>query len=330
MIVTRRRISGALAGASLLAALPRAARAAFPDRPIRVIVPFAAGGNADLVGRILGQRMSERLGQPVVVENRAGAGGSVGAEAVARSAPDGYTLLIGSNGPLTVNPILQPRLGYDPLTAFRPIGMANRVAHVLAIGPAMRDVDSLPAFIAATKARPGQIGVGTPGAGSAAHFTLESFAAASGAATVHVPYRSGGALLPDLMAGNLPAAMVELSSILPPHREGKVRILAVAAAARSPQLPDVPTFSEAGVRDFTAASYVGLLAPTGLPREAEAKLTEAFAAALTDPLLRERMESSGGEVVSGAETTPDGFAAFLREELARARATAAHAGIKPE
>ncbi|WP_431282882.1 Bug family tripartite tricarboxylate transporter substrate binding protein [Humitalea sp. 24SJ18S-53] len=324
-MTTRRHI---LTGLALAAALPAAAQTAFPDRPIRLVVPFAAGGNADLVARVLSQRMSERLGQPIVVENRAGAGGSVGAEAVARAAPDGYTLLIGSNGPLTVNVLVQARLGYDPLTAFRPIGIANRAVHVLVVGP--NQPQTLAAFIAAAKARPGTIGVGTPGAGSAAHLTLELFNAATGAETTHIPYRSGGALVPDLISGSLPAAMVELSSVLPLHREGRARVIAVASAERIPQVPEVPTFIQAGVPDFLAASYVGLLAPAGISPAVEARLTAALAAVLTEDFVKERFESTGGIVVTGPETTPDGFATFLREELVRARRAADLAGLKPE
>ncbi|PZW48322.1 tripartite-type tricarboxylate transporter receptor subunit TctC [Humitalea rosea] len=335
MTMSRRQ---ALAGLSLaalpLATLPRSAQAAgYPDRTIRVVVPFAPGGNADLVARILCQRMGERLGQTMVVDNRAGAGGSVGAEVVARAAPDGYTLLIGSNGPLTVNVLLQANLAYDPLTAFRPIGIANRATHVLVVGPArppLTQPQTMAEFLARAKADPGGMGVGTPGAGSAAHLTLELFNVAAGIQTNHIPYRSGGALVPDLIAGNVPAAMVELSSVLSLHRDGKAKILAVAANTRASQLPDVPTFAEAGVPNFLAASYVGLLAPAGIPADVEARLASAFAAALTDDLLKTRVDESGGVVVTGPDTTPDGFATFLREELGRARRAAELAGLKPE
>lgn len=318
-----------LAAMPLLAAtLPRSLRAqSWPERPIRLVVPFAPGGNADLVGRAVGQLLGERLRQTVIVENRAGAGGSVGAEVVARSPADGYTLLVGSNGPLTVNPLVQARLGYDPLTSFRPIGLANRVVHVLVVGPGLR-VATVAEFVA--RSRTASAGVGTPGIGSAAHLTLELFNAASGAGATHIPYRSGGALVPDLVGGNLPAAMVELSSVLPVHREGKVRILAVAGAARAPQAPEVPTLAEAGVPGVIASSYVGVLAPAGIPAAVEQALAAALASALADPGLRERFEASGGELVTGVETTPDGFAAFLRAEAATARRAAELAGLKPE
>src|SRR5512144_2524164 len=230
MPISRRAVIASLGAVSALALSPRAAFAKYPERPIRLIVPFAAGGNADIVGRIVGDRISSALGQPVVVDNRGGAGGSIGAEAVARAAPDGYTLLTGSNGPLTVNPFVQAKLGYDPLNDFVPVGLANFAPHAIVLH------DSVPAktvaeLVALSKTQ--QVTLGTSGVGSASHLTLARFNAATGANIVHVPYRGGGALVPDVLAGTVSGAMTEMSTLLQHHNKGKVRILAIAWPKRS-------------------------------------------------------------------------------------------------
>ncbi|MBP0492570.1 Bug family tripartite tricarboxylate transporter substrate binding protein [Pararoseomonas indoligenes] len=312
-----------------LALLTRPALAAWPERPIRVVVPYAAGGNIDVVSRLLAPALTERLGQPVVVDNRPGAGGSLGAEQVARAAADGYTLLAGSNGPITVNPLVQARLPYDPLRDLVPIALVNAVPLVLIAGGANPPA-TLAAAVAESRAKPGGFTVGTPGAGSTAHLALELFNNASGAALMHVPYRGGGAVVPDLIAGNIRAMFVELSTALPLHKEGKGRILAVASRARVPQLPEVPTFTEAGVKDFTAASYCGLLAPRGTPGAVLSGVRDAVAAATADAAIRVKLEGMGSEVASGAEQTPDGFLAFLRRQAEDARRAADIAGLKPE
>ena len=230
MPISRRTLIASLGLGSAATLLPRQAFAAYPDRPIRLIVPFAAGGNADIVGRIVGERISNALGQPVVVDNRGGAGGSIGAEAVARATPDGYTLLVGSNGPLTVNPFVQAKLGYDPLKDFAPVALTSYVPHAIILGNKV-EAKTLPDLIALSKKE--QISIATSGVGSATHMTLERFKAATGANVVHVPYRSGGALMPDLIGGSIQAAMTEFSTALPLHKGGQAHIVAVASAKRS-------------------------------------------------------------------------------------------------
>ena len=323
----RRTVLRALGSASVLALLPRAVLAAFPERPIRLVVPFAPGGNADIVARLVGAGMAEALGQPVVVENRAGAGGSIGAESVARAAPDGYTLLTGSNGPLTVNPFVQAKLGYDPLKDFAPVGLTSTVAHALIVNAAV-PAKTLPELIALSKQQ--QVGVGTAGIGSATHLTLERFNAQTGAKLLHVPYKGGGALLPDLIAGTIQGAMTEFSSALPHHRGGKARFVAVASARRSALAPEVPTMIEGGVKDFTAASYIGILAPAGTPAEAMARLQAALAAALNAPKTQERFRELGAEGASPELMTAAGFGNFIRAEFERSREAAQIAGLKKE
>ena len=326
-MTSRRQVLAA--GAVILASGRAAAQAAWPDRPVRVIVPFAAGGNADTIARLLQPRLQEKLGQPVVVENRPGAGGGVGADAVAHARPDGYTLLIGSNGPLSVNPVVQAHLPYDAAKDFAPVAMAMQVPHCLVVQPnaPYRTVSDV---VEASKRTPDGFGIGTAGVASATHLSLEAFKARTGANLLHVPYRGGGAAIPDFIAGNLPMLFTEFSTALPLHNDNKARIVAVASAERLAALPDVPTMIEQGVVGFTAGSYVGLVATAGTPPEAMRKLGEAMAAIVREPEFRRRMEAMGGEAASGALATPDGFASYIAADLAGSRVIARSANIRVE
>ena len=327
MSLSRRTVLTSGAGAATLALLPRAALAAFPERPIRLVVPFGPGGNADIVARIVGERMADALGQPIVVDNRAGAGGSLGAEVVARAAPDGYTLLTGSNGPLTVNPFVQAKLGYDPLKDFAPVGLTSQVAHAIIVHPSLA-AKTTQELVALSKTQ--QVGVGTSGIGSATHMTLERFNAQTGARLLHVPYKSGGSLLPDLLAGNIQGAMTEFSTALPHHKSGKARFIAVASARRSPLAPDVPTMIEGGAKDFTAGSYVGILAPAGTPADVVARLQAALAKAMASDKVIERMRDLGADIATADTMGSAGFSAFIRAEYERMRQAAQIAGLKKE
>jgi tripartite-type tricarboxylate transporter receptor subunit TctC len=327
MTISRRSLIAAAGLSSLAGLLPRSAFAAYPERPIRLIVPFAAGGNADIVGRLVGEQMGQALGQPVVVDNRGGAGGSIGAEAVARATPDGYTLLVGSNGPLTVNPFVQAKLAYDPLKDFAPVALTSYVPHVIILYAGV-EAKTLPELIAASKKK--EVAIATSGVGSASHMTLERFKAATGANFNHVPYRSGGQLMPDLIAGNIQAAMTEFSTALPLHKGGKARILAVASAKRSQLAPDIATFIEGGVKDFTAASYIGILAPTGTPAEIVAQLQKAIATGLSGGVAPERLRGMGSEIATAEQMTPQGFGAFIRTDYEHMREAAKLANIVPQ
>lgn len=324
-IASRRTL---LAGAALLAA-PRLARAAaWPDRPVRWVVGYAPGGNADLVARTVAPALSERLGQPVIVENRAGAGGSVAATALARARWDGASIMIGSNGPLTVNPVVQANLGYDPLRDFLPVGLIVRTPLAFAVNRAqpMRD---LAALIATAKADPGRLAFGTPGVASTGHLTLEMFNATAGTEITHAPYTGGGALVADLVSGTLAGACVEISTLLPLARDGAVRLLAVTAERRARATPEVPTCTEAGLPGFTAASFIGVVAPAGAPPEVIATLSRALAAVTADSAIREKLEQTGSEVAPAGDATPEGFAAFIRREAAWTRTAAEKAKIRP-
>jgi tripartite-type tricarboxylate transporter receptor subunit TctC len=324
MPISRRAL---LTGMGSLALMPRAAFAAYPERAIHLIVPFAAGGNADIVGRLVGDQMSKALGQPVVVDNRGGAGGSVGAEAAARAQPDGYTLFVGSNGPLTVNPFVQAKLPYDPLKDFAPIALTSYVPHVLILSGKV-EAKTLAELIADSKKTP--LNIATSGVGSATHMTLERFKAATGAGITHVPYRSGGQLLPDLIAGNIQGAMTEFSTALPMHKGGKARIIAIGSKQRSKLAPEIATFIEGGVKDFTAQSYIGILAPAKTPAPVIAQLQKAIAGGLASGPAPDRLREMGSEIATPEQMTTEGFAGFIKADYADMRAAAKLANITPQ
>lgn len=325
----RRRV---LLGSALTAGIPAIpaarAQARFPDRPIRIIVPFAAGGNVDLQCRILAERMTQMFSSPVVVENRTGAGGALGAELVARAAPDGYTLLGGSNGPLTVSPAIRRDLPYDPLKDFAPIALTSRVPMVLAASRRL-PVGTLQEFIAHAKANPGRVSIASSGAGSSSHLVIIGFGMATGTEFVHVPYRGASATVPDLIAGTVDAVMTEVPNIAAAHLAGEVRILGVAAATPSPLVPAVPTFAQAGVPDFIAFSFCGLLAPARTPAAVLETLNRAVVTALGEPAIQRKFADLALEIPTGAsEMTPQAFAGLLERELASARRVAMAARIE--
>ena len=327
MTISRRKLIVTLGLGSAATLLPRAAFAAYPDRPIHMIVPFAPGGNADIVGRIVGERISSALGQPVVVDNRGGAGGGIGAEFVAHATPDGYTLFVGSNGPLTVNPFVQAHLAYDPLKDFAPVALTSYVPHCIILNNNV-PAKTLQDLIVLSKKQP--VNMATSGVGSATHMTLERFKAATGANITHIPYKSGGALMPDLMGGSIQAAMTEFSTALPLHKGGKARIVAVASAQRSKLAPDIPTFIDGGVKDFTAQSYIGILAPAGTPPAIVAQLQKAIAAGLDGGPAPDKLRAMGSEIATPVQMTPAGFGAFIKADYEHMKEAAKLAGIVPK
>lgn len=326
-VPNRRRAVHALSALLAAAALPlRAHGADYPDRAIRFVVPFGAGGNVDGVGRLLAAAMGPLLGQAIVVDNRAGAGGSLGAGVVAQGPADGYTLLVGSNGPLTINPFVQAKLAYQ-LQDFAPIALAGVVPHVLIVHNDL-PARTLQELIALSQQ--GAVSCASSGIGSATQLTMERFNALTGARLLHVPYRGGNSLVPDLLGGATQAASMEFSTALPLHKAGKARIVAIASAQRSPLAPELPTFIEGGARDFTAQSYVGLLAPARTPAPILRKLEAAAGEALAAPALVERLQGLGLSAASAAERGPAGFEALLRADYARSREAVRIAGIRPE
>lgn len=309
MMPTRRMVL-----ATALAA-PTVARAqGFPDRPVRLMVPFPPGGNVDFTARLLAPALSASLGQPVVVENRGGAGGIVGTEAVARSRPDGTLVLLGSTGPMSLFPVAMQTLPYDTLRDFAPIGIAYRVPIVLMVGRQV-PARTLAEFVALAKASAGGLSAGSAGIGSGAHLAIEMFNAGSGAGIVHVPYRGTGPAHSDLIAGTIPVVFDQLSSALPLQADGRARILAIASAARSPLLPDVPTLREAGLVEPELSTTLGLLAPAHTPEPIIGKWRDALVAAMADATVRERLVTLGAQIPPAAEITPARYAAVIREEM---------------
>jgi len=305
------------------------ALAAFPDRPVRIVVPFAAGGNGDLMARLAAPRMSDRLGQPVVVENRAGAGGSAGAEVIARARPDGHNLLWGAGGPLVNSPLLTLNPRYDPMRDFAAVGLMSLMPMVLVVrsGLPARNLSELVDY---SRRNGGGVTVGTSGVGGANHVPLELFKAATGANLVHVPYRGGGAAAPDLVAGNVDGLLTEFSTVLDLHREGQARILAITSERRAPLLPDVQTFIEFGLPDFVFFTFSGLWAPVATPEDVLGRLQAALAAATNDPAVTGRLAALGAEAAGPAQQTPAGATAFLQNEITRSRRAIELAGISPE
>ena len=328
MKVSRRALLASLAAAPAATLLPKTLFAAdYPDRPIHLIVPFAAGGNADVVGRLVGDQIGKGLNQTVVVENRGGAGGAVGAEYVAHAAPDGYTLLVGSNGPLTVNPFVHAQLTYDPLKDFAAVALTSYVPHALIMSNKV-EAKTIAEVIAMGKKTP--VTVATSGVGSATHMTLERLKAATGANFTHVPYRGGGAMMPDLIGGTVNGAMTELSTALSLHKGGKAHIVAIAATHRSKLATDIATFDESGVKGFVAQSYIGILAPAKTPADIIAKLQNAVEKGLSSGSpAAERLVNLGAEVATAEQMTSKGFAEFIRIDYEAMREAAKLAGIKP-
>jgi len=301
----RRRLI-ALAGAGLMAAAllaPAAASAqAWPAKPIKVVVNFPPGGAADQLARLVGQPLSEALGQPVVIENRGGANGNIGGEAVARSAPDGYTLLMSSGGMVSVNPHLYQKMPFDPAKDLVPVAAAARVLVYLVERPELPP-KNVQEFIAYLKARPGKLSYGSPGVGSSPHLAGEMFKSQTGTFATHVPYRGAAPALQDLLAGQIDFYF-DPGIALQQVKAGKLRLLAVGSPKRSPLFPDVPTLDEAGLKGFDADTVFGFYAPAGTPQPVVAKLNAEINKVLAMPAVQERIAQLGGEAAPG---TPEAF-----------------------
>lgn len=279
--------------ASLLLSVCASAQT-FPTKPIRLVVTYPPGGGADLMARLVAPKMAETLGQPVVVENKPGASGQIGAGEVARSAPDGYTLMLDAMS-YAVNPSLYPKLPYDPAKAFTPIAVIVQFPNMLVVTPgfAVKDVKEL---VAAAKAKPGTIAFASSGNGSAQHLSGELFRQRTGVDITHIPYKGGGPALNDVMGGQVPVFFANMASGLQHVKGGKLRALAITGAKRSPALPDAPTMAEAGVPGYEVYEWNAIFAPAGTPAPVIAKIADAIAMAVQSPEFRERVASLGGEL----------------------------------
>jgi len=284
----------------------------YPDRPIRVIAPFPAGGLADVLARAVGDEMSKSLGQPVIVENRAGAGGNTGADAVAKAAPDGYTLLMSSAGILTANQFLYAKMPFDAETAFVPVSNVASMSMLVVVNPKV-EAKTLKEFVAIAKAQPGKINFGSPGIGTTGHLGLAMLMHAAGVKITHVPYRGAAPAVTDLLAGQIDGVVDNPPTVIAHIQSGKLRPLAVAARERMALLPDVPTAAEQGVANYNASSWFGVAAPAGTPPAIVARLHQAIAAAVRTTVMQERFGKSGARLLGNS---PQDFAAQIRAERA--------------
>jgi tripartite-type tricarboxylate transporter receptor subunit TctC len=295
---------------SVLLCLPMLVHAQFPERPIRIVVPFAAGGNIDLTARSISTGMSEALGQPVIVDNKPGAGGMVGAEAVARAAPDGYTLLLASTGSLASAPALYPKLGFDPTNDLAPSRSITRVPLILVVNPKLQ-VKTLADLIALAKSRPGTLTMASTGNGTSNHLAGELFQRMSGTKLIHVPYRGSSPALNDLLGGQVDLMFDNIPTSLSFVRSGKLLALGVTSASRSSALPQLPTLTESGLAGFEASTTTGLMMPAATPRDVAMRIHAALAKTLELPSVREGLVQMGADV---SNLAPEAFSALMRDE----------------
>ena len=290
--------------------------AGYPEKAVTMIVPYPAGGSSDMVARIMSAKVNERLGQPVVIDNRAGANGAIGATMVKRAAADGYTMLVAAIGVYAINPFLQKGLQYDPVKDFDLLTLAVRAPNVLVMNPAM-PAKNVSEFIGYLKKLPGKVTFASSGAGSSDHLTAALFWQRTGTSGLHVPYKGGAPAIIDLLGGHADASFQNINAILQHVRAGKLKALGITADKRAPVLPQVPTMAEGGVKDVVVSSWQAVAAPKGLPKDVKSTLHAALVGALNDAQNRQRMTELGFDVVASA---PEEFDKFLAQELARWKA----------
>jgi tripartite-type tricarboxylate transporter receptor subunit TctC len=304
--------------------LPAAAQT-YPNRPVRIVAPFPAGGGLDLVSRALGQRLSTALGQSIIIDNRSGADGMIGTEQVAKAAPDGYTLLISSTGPMVINPALNIKMPYDTLRNFAPITLVVVQPLCLVVHPSL-PVKSVKELIALAKAKPGQLNYGSGGIGNGAHLAGEIFRTITSIDIVHVPYKGAAPAVVDLLAGQVQMMLNSIPVLLPFIKSAKLRALAVGADKRMAILPEVPTMRESGIAKFDANSWYGFFAPAGTPKEIVSRLNYESAKILRSQEMRDFMSPQGAEAIGDS---PEEFSAHIRSELAKWAQAVKTAGVRP-
>jgi tripartite-type tricarboxylate transporter receptor subunit TctC len=312
MLLTRREAIAGFGGGLVSQALPAAAEAAYPNRPIKMVVPYLAGGTTDLLGRMVAERLQSGLGATVIVENKPGIATALGAELVARSPPDGYTLLLATSTTLAINKTLYRKLAYDPVKDFTAIALVAAVPFALIVGPQI-PAKTLSEFIACAKATPG-LTFGSAGNGSPHHLGAEMLKAAAGIEVRHVPYRGSMPAMLDMIAARISFMVVDLQAALP-LRDGKVRVLGVTTSKRVAAAPDIPTLAEAGLAGFELVAWQGVVAPAGLPRGIVDRLAVQIEKLVSDPATREKLTALALEPLPGS--TPDSFAAYIKTEVDR-------------
>ena len=298
----------------------------YPNRPIRLIVPFAAGGGSDFVGRLIGQKLTDQMGQTVVVDNRPGAASLVGTQIAANAAPDGYTLLLADSG-FTINIAFFKDPKYDALKSFDPVSVVAEAPYILVVNPGLPYAGSLKEFVAAAKAQPGKLAIGSAGSGSGTHMTGELFRLRAGINMIHVPYKSVGPAMSDVVAGQIQSTITTPAVSLPLVKAGRLKILAAAVPQRSKTLPDVPTFAEGGVPDVNVSNWYSIVTVGGTPKPVIKRLYDEVARALAAPDMAERLAVSGLEP---GGNTPEQFRKKIEEELQRWARVIKDAGIRQE
>ena len=297
----------------------------WPAKPVRMIVPYAAGGTTDVLARIMSERLGQALGQPIVIEYRPGAGGTIGAEAAAKAAPDGYTIVMGAPGSHSTAASLYAKLGFDPVKDFAPIVHVANVPNSVVVHPSM-PVKSVPELIAYVKTKPGEVAFGSAGTGATTHLTGELFALETGTKLTHVPYKGSSQAMVDLLGGQIPMMFENLPGAAPQVRAGKLRLLAVTSAKRSPAFPDTPAVSET-IPGFEVVAWFALFAPAGTPAAIVQRMNVESDRILQQADVREKIAQAGSEPVGG---TPEAFAKFLADDIAKWRRVIPAAGIKPQ
>ncbi|HVL75242.1 MAG TPA: tripartite tricarboxylate transporter substrate binding protein [Noviherbaspirillum sp.] len=302
----------AAAALSLAATLPAAADPSYPSKPIRLIVPFAPGGSTDVLGRIIANELRVELGQPVIVENKPGAGGNIGGDLVAKAAPDGYTLLMAAAGPTVINPSLYAKMTFSPTKDLTPVTMLVREHNLMAVHPSV-PARTVKEFIAYAKANPNTVNFGSPGNGSPAHLAGELMNQKAGAKMAHIAYKGSGPAVVDLVAGHISMMIDNMPVLLPHVQNGKLRALAVPSTSRAVAAPEVPTFAEAGMKDFVITAWKGVMAPAGTPPAVINKLQGTMAKIMAKPEMKQRMSEMGAEPVVD---TPAEFGRTIQTETA--------------
>ncbi|MBL8384652.1 MAG: tripartite tricarboxylate transporter substrate binding protein [Burkholderiales bacterium] len=323
---TVRRIAAVIVAVLACASTAAAHAQAWPSRQVRLIVPFPPGGAVDAFARIVQPRLAEQLGQSVVIENRGGAGGMIGAEAVAKSPPDGHTLLVGNVAALAMNVGVYASMPYDPVRDFTPIMHTVDVNYVLAIHPAV-PAQNLRELVAHAKAHPGRLTYGSAGAGSAPHLATELLKQRAGIFVVHIPYRGGGPMVADLLGGQIQMAIGDQANLMPQVRAGKLRAIGVGSARRSPVYPDLPTIAEQGYPGFEAGAWQGLAGPAGLAAPIVARMNDTLARVMALPDVRERLVGAGLDPVA---SSPEAFARHIRAEIAKWSKVAKDVGARAD
>ena len=313
--------------AAALAPRPAGAQApeAWPGKPIRFILPFPPGGGTDILGRLIAERLTANLGQPVVTENRGGAGGNLGAAAAAKSAPDGYTIVLVAPS-LAISPSMYSKLNYDPVKDFAPVSLVATVPNVMVTNPAV-PANTLADFIRLAKTKPGEMNFGSGGSGTSNHLAGELFNIVAGVKLVHVPYKGVNLAMNDVLSGRIQLVVIGIPATVPNIKAGKLRALALVAPQRSPVLPDVPTATEAGLPNFEVTTWYGILAPAGTPPPIVARLNAALVKIMHAPELKERLDALATDPVT---STPEEFAGLIRSEIVKWREVVRQAGLKAD